>query len=398
MAESDYERPNEVMITHKTPQNGTVNLILQNADQLLRLIYIFNSVTNGRNGHIDCILSYSFDIGNGHEVQKETKITYEFLREVSSYSSDGHFTLKVPMFLMPYTLHCKVILELKGTANPDTFRSEDKSIEIPSIMMDPGYSVGDTVSYTVPNSTYSSTGIIRKISDDGMVTLQALRPEDRSNGRRLVIVEYDRLFVRIPNMTTIDLTNRLEAVSDLVLNTDNPMQIAILNALSDAIYSEWIDESKYILFGKYEFQFIGEWMAMEIQSFLEVRTHQYRIGCPFDGYKLSASQQWKYSVNRTYCAYKNGMDAVDPQQQWNCSGYTCDVCNVEQSYFQTMYRSECPSIADSRDFCVSCIHDIVRQHRELHAFLKDILHEDLVENCIGEIVTFCVGQVLKFAV
>ena len=191
----------------------------------------------------------------------------------------------------------------------------------------------------------------------------------------------------------MDITDRLQATADLILRTDDPVQMEMFSALSSVFEGQWLQSDEAMLYQEHETKFVGAWMARKIHSFLFSVDHQYRIGCVFDGHNLFVDEQWEFMVDRTFKAIREGLDTVDLQESWNYWGYTCDICRVELSYFETAYHCECQH---KHDFCITCIHSMVQQHQELQTFMTGILNDELNANCIQEIVAFTVGHVLKF--
>ena len=116
---------------------------------------------------------------------------------------------------------------------------------------------------------------------------------------------------------------------------------------------------------------------------------------------LLYESQWRYHIEKTYLAHKRGMEVSELQSRWNGTGYSCDLCRIELSYYEFMYH--CQDYDDNHqcnkqkhDFCVSCVYAILCQYNQMKPFLAEMLKNVLNDHCIDEIVAFCVGKIIKF--
>lgn len=206
----------------------------------------------------------------------------------------------------------------------------------------------------------------------------------------------------IDNRFVVDITNYNLAHSELILrNNDNIELYHVLNDnLNDIYKGLWYDD--IIDDAQHEIEYLSNFVSVMIYKCLYRSKYNYRIECIFDDQELLYESQWKYHTQKTLYALKKGIETSEIQARWNCTGYSCDLCRIEVSYYEFMYH--CDDGCDDKrygwqhkhDFCVSCVYALLSQFKEMKPFLTEMLKSVLNDHCIDEIVAFCVGKIIKF--
>ena len=350
------------------------------------ILYKLNHPTNG------------IDINNPNEWK---------LQQFYAISRDFYIWLKVPLFLLSYSLTFAlrlILINEEELTNTHLYANKLQSIEIPSILIDnKEFNVGDRVQYDVENASFVRSGIITKISQqNGMITIRTDNGQfDQDiDDEELLLITVHKSKVSLDCIYKIfvnDLTDIKTAENDMILRNNNNKEnfdifCELIRCLDDVyLMDEWHDE--YIGdYDKDDAECIPDFVGLIICQFLFTPQYNYRIHCMFDGKEMFNELQWKYNVERTIEDYKEGRDAIAAQDGWDGTGYSCDMCRVEVSYFEYMWH--CKDM--EHDFCLTCVHSLVQQYNQLQDYLVDILDHILSQDIILEIVSFCTGKVNKF--
>lgn len=146
-----------------------------------------------------------------------------------------------------------------------------------------------------------------------------------------------------------------------------------------------------------EFKYLNQAISTEIYKFLYEEEYNYRFRCLFcsDSHYLHLKPQWSYHLKNNLLAMRKGKDVSDIQNAWECTGYSCDLCRIELSYFEYVYHCD-NQIGDEHDYCLLCIDTLITQYNQMKPFIVQILKNKLDNHCIDEIVTCCVGKVIQF--
>ena len=49
---------------------------------------------------------------------------------------------------------------------------------------------------------------------------------------------------------------------------------------------------------------------------------------------------------------------------------------------------------DRHDYCISCVHSVIKLNGQLTELLNEILAKEMIEDCIGVIVDYVIGRVV----
>eukprot|EP01083_Nonionella_stella_P137543 418487_1 len=285
--------------------------------------------------------------------------------ELNNMDEHNCVWLKVPLFLFSYQIEFNLNIKLMDCA---TLKSADDTsvtlIEhVPSMLIQSKHSVGDRVQYCVPNAGFVRSGVILELLDDRIKIETVPHYESLNRQALVVVIDEDKVYRDlIHSFCVVDLTDRQGAEIDLILATNASNKADIYKAVREGI--------------------------------LHLAQYQYRVDCLFDGTSLFYEEQWKYDVALTYCQLRKGVEMNDLQDARDGYGYTCDICRMEIGWYQYMYHCQ---NEHQHDFCVSCIHGVIQQRNDIEKYMMELLHGQLDNDCIEQIVEFCVGRVLKFA-
>eukprot|EP01084_Bolivina_argentea_P163785 284875_1 len=401
MATSQPKTSLKLILKHTNVLNGLIPIEIENLDSIYDGEY---------NKHYKFILSYKFNLQNSTEESTWTSI--KFL--IRNISSKNKFVMKLPLYLLSYSiefnLQIKAMEYIHNHTDNDSDNihnkckwkiitnttSDNQIINVPSILIESQFHNDDHIQYCVPNAGFVRAGTILDISANKMVKILTDSGYAALNYRQdIVIVHVSKLY-RYPTegIFIVDITNRTKAETDLILKTTDNNNINVYNELCDILSDFCILEMNDMETEHFHYEFMNKIIAMNIYYFLFDQSYSYRIQCVFGNSFLFYEEQWKYHILRTYNALKKGnMSMQEVQGSRDGFGYTCDICRVELSWYDYMYHCGCEH---QHDFCLTCIHSIMQQHKEMKEFLSGILNKIINDDCIQEILTFCVGNVIEF--
>ena len=375
--------------------NGIIPITIKNIDHILPSINPSNCIYQ---------LCYQF-ILNQPEVHYQNE-TWKS-KSIDDISYENILSVKVPLFLLPYTLEFNVkIIEIpiKGTKSkiisPSELTSITHSIQIPSMLIEPYFAIDNKVQYQPENASFMRSGKILKLLANDMIQIKTYGIYPELQYQPVIVTQHKSAVYHqcVAHESTINITNTLQARSDLVLKTMNTEQIDIYTQLCDdlcGIY-ELLRIQRKIDYNHYFgiTRDIAKSVALEIWKLLFEPQFYHRVQCIYDGYDLFDSEQWAFEVNKTISDHLDGIDCRDLQNSWDAFGYSCDICRIDVTFFDYMWH--CKNGDHRHDFCLDCIHSIIKQYDQMQEFLCGILKSELNKDCIEQIVIYCVGRVIKF--
>ena len=398
--------------------NGIIPIKIENINKLIQGIdfgkFLFS-----------CSIAYKFNLSSPIKHYEDGQV---FLRRFDSLRADGLFWIKVPLFLLSYSMDFVISVNFAERETLKKYKeyiSDEKSIQIPSLLIENKiFNTGDRVQYKIPNASYVRVGKIAKFLENDMIQIRSdpdYEPNDPEEEQKLMTVIHKDDVSRdaIDKLFLIDLTNLVLAQYDLILlssrnDTDKDEESSsededededednrfdtfceICDGLLD-VYCELWDNGDISEYNEADAQLIPDSIAVRIYGFLFHPQYNYRVNCIFDGDEMFAGEQWEYYVRRTIDDFKNGVDANDVQDAWLCTGYSCDICRCEVRYYEWMWH--CKNRKCKHDFCLSCVNYMVQQYYQMKQLLVDILKGVVNRDIIEEIVVFSVGKVNKFNV
>eukprot|EP01084_Bolivina_argentea_P254895 428628_1 len=310
-------------------------------------------------------------------------------------------TFKVPLILSQYLLEfCLMIVPTtKNSTRAHQLLSQRHSVIIPSVLLEPTFDINDYVGYQKPNSFYTNECRIIEFLPNNMVKI-------KNRNQEIITINKSKLHTpTVYSILTIDMTEKRQLFSDLILKTENKKQIDIFSQLHSCVqdtyfpmYNAEIIDDEY-----WQIPFLCQSMAFNIYELLYLPEFNYHVKCPFDGNELFCRQQWSFYLNANINAIQKGLEIAynDIQDSWQSgSGYSCDICRLEMSYYEFMYHSDtgngqCTDV--QHDYCLSCVHSIIKQYCQLKPFLLELLRNELDDVCcVDEIVSYCIGKVIRF--
>ena len=389
-----------ILILPETILNGIIPVKIENIDELIQGID-FEKI------QFSCSIAYNFNFSSPRKHYKDGEV---LLRRFDSVRADGLFWIKVPLFLLSYSMDFLISVNF---AKRDTLKkykeyiSDEESIQIPSVLNENKiFNTGDRVQYKIPNASYVRTGKIIKFLDDDMIQIRSAphyEPDDPEEEQKLMTIIHKDDVARdaIDKFYQIDLTNLVFAQFDLILltsrdDTDEDDQFDTFCKICDGlidVYSElWYDE-EISDYDEPDAQLIPDSIGIRIYGFLFDPEYNYRINCIFDGYEMFGGEQWPYYVRRSINDLKNGVDVNGSQNAWLCTGYSCDICRCEVRYFEWMWH--CRNKKCKHDFCLSCVNYMVQQYYQMQELLVDILDDVVNRDIVEVIAVFSVERLIN---
>eukprot|EP01084_Bolivina_argentea_P218149 370251_1 len=273
--------------------------------------------------------------------------------------------------------------------NPLDVSSIIYEIAIPSILIESLPKINDEIQYRFENASCVGTGFVLQLLPNDIIEIRTEDDETlQLHKSKILATPIFGNFV----IDTIDLT---QARNELIFRNKNICKDtyeSLYNCLH-IFYQQYIDFEDE----DWNFNSMAHFVAICIAEFLWSYEYNYKIQCIFDTDYLMLNQVWLASILRYYEDARHGRD-VDFEyglQGFECIGYTCDICRIEVSWYDLAYKCD----SDEEDvFCLSCIHSMVVQHKQMKQLLSLLLTDVVNDDCIEQIVTFCVGKVIKFDV
>eukprot|EP01084_Bolivina_argentea_P115668 205655_1 len=370
--------------------HGMIKLELDNIDELT-----FNEY------HCQFTLSYKFDLKNNPNQHYENNAWNSKHFTANSIIDDGTFFIKIPQFLLPYSLEYNITVtryDIDGSYEPDfnmlidTFKSDTFTANVPSMFVESTFKIGQQVEYYETNSEFCREGIIIELLDNNNIKIQDVSTQNNLLRHSTKIQDFLKECEFV-----IDITNRSIAESELLLGTnvaENTRFYCMLYEYVNGIYMEQMYENIEQMKDRHNLSFFGNLVSINIYQFVFEKEYNYRIKCLFDDYILFCVQQWSFEIGRTIKKIKMGKEFKNPQTNHDSFGYSCDICRVETSWYEYVYICKCEEHA----FCLSCIHSNVMQYKQMKPLISDILNGVLDDNTVEVIVMFCVGKVRQFYV
>ena len=390
----------------KEALNGMMQIKLPNLDDLLK-DYSFDDI------YLLCTFLYKFkfETENKHypnDIWQDLRLAC-----VSEEENQYMFWVKVPLLLSSYELYFRATVSPVLHGNPskpeiiENWTSKEHSMIIPSILMakKSTFKVGDLIQYYVPNSSWVEGGIIQKLLENDIFEIKPTWVYNESTDMdKRVKVHKDKIArAKIYKTAVMNIANPTQAVSDLILRTDNGLSDGIFKSVTEALYQVYINLWWYAEIGYTEFQArtMVTTFGCNIYQYLYRPEYIYRVNCLFheeDNHELFCGESMPFHVKLTLEDQEQGLEVVKLQECWTMMGYACEICRVEIGYFEYMWHCKHEKVPDRHAYCLTCVHSMVQQYNEMEQFLADLLLDIVDMDCIIEIVAYCVGKVKKFEI
>eukprot|EP01083_Nonionella_stella_P008309 23896_1 len=360
-------------------------------------------------------LCYNIHVPNNNEPYYNTWHSTDFT--IFSISEHNGFALKVPLFLLSYSLEYNLTIksfmfhdsdEAEGNAFEllSTITSPDYLATIPSILMEPVFIVDDRVQFNVRDAAYVMSGTIAKVLGDDMVEIELDDGYVDATTNDTVITHTSQL-LRYPvrNCFIVDLTNRTQSELRCIVRNTSDISSQTYWELCDTLNGLFVNEmfniDRMIEEGESgnprNFEYMSGLVAVYIHQFLFPPQYNHKIKCLLGDTNLLLEQQWTYFLWRNRQDIRKGYKVNEPQElrtDRDIMGYTCDICRMEVNWYEFVYHCECKG--DGHDFCVSCVDACCAQYETMQPFVAQLLCDRLNDHCIEEVVSFCVGKINTF--
>ena len=392
---------------------------------------------------------YNYTNDNNHD-----KTWQKFSRTVAPHRLDGVFFIKVPFYLQEYYIRVKIQFQHKFKLNYITPVSDEYKIKIESFLVEPKLSIGEEVTYRIKNAAYCGSGIINqilendeyKIEDDYDYTGNGNgKKQDKYQYIHRSLISRDSRFLDygidtcslLPvkkesgmNMNMNMNIHRYNAECDLLLKTrDKKLRNyywRLRNIIASIIPIKFkSDDDKWNGAYIYNFEYIGALLSKIITNYLyfdqlndknknKNKIVNYKIRCfinpatnyskqrTIDGYEIGymyMDNQWKHEIECAIFANKYKFNANVMQEQFETSGWSCDLCRITINMNDWMYRS-IPACSithheQNHDYCLQCTYTMANGIIAFENSLEKIVHKYIDKkftmDCIKEIVAFTIG-------
>ena len=376
---------------------------------------------------------------------------------------DQRFYIRVPFSLIRKQINIKIALKccdqsFKSEHNhPSKYKelqwpyiiSESHTIEIPSVLFDRTFGLGDKVMVNYPKSMVVHPAVITckkiRMADNKIIRINNVTPEsdpifaDQLKRRDGTVIEYTVRCMRSSSHDIISLNvlpsqifpptdkwiqysnivdtcntgnHRLDMECDLILRSkDKTIRQFYLNLrgiVSQILSNSCNHTYRYRVEAtlRYNFEFLGAYFSNVICNYLyDLDNHdnnmiksRYQIRCfqnssfgSEDGF-LCLNQLWTRKICNQLTQIRLGVEHCYSIQDFTSSEYRCDLCNVwlhDNDWVFSCHRNA------AHDYCLPCVysmaHQIVKFEKYLQSVINDCYHEYLTMDCIQILVAFVLG-------
>eukprot|EP01083_Nonionella_stella_P178002 627530_1 len=399
MASESRSSEHTLLLKHTSPVNGMISIEFE----------IQNLPLTFDDDHYDIFtLFHAFDeIDDGAEMHWSHFVSSYIEQFESSYNTNT-FQLKVPLRLLSYSLHFSLQYQsFPSTIVTDnhlsqsefdlsqpllTAKSTTHTVQIPSILIESTYNIGDVVLYNVEGCGFVRYGVITDVMDNKKMKLRRLydhQPEHESESLTVHASDLSRPTQNAEHV--VDITDRKHMECELILRSNEQNAATMYCELCDVLST--ICGLFYVEDEVYHGSHMASLISTYICQCLYAPDYTYRFECLFCNTFLFSNNQWEFSIAEYAHQIQNGIQMTEIQRARDCMGYSCDICRVELSWYEISYH--CYG-RPRHDFCVSCVHSLLTQQSEMKAYLSQILNGRVTDDCILEIVKFCAGNVQRF--
>ena len=398
--EIDIAKLKEIELKLKLPDtiiNGIIPIKIENIHDIFNNVQdILKEIEDEGTCTFFCLISYQYNFSSP---MKGYKSGFLSIRQFENVKADGSFFLKVPLFLLPYSMN--FVISVNCVEINLQCISKATTITIPSMLIDNKVlHIGDYVHYGQEESAYAVLGVITKLLEDDMVEIQTDNDYVAAGAAPLNVTVHRDQVLRdvIDDDFLVNLTNSVSAENELVLRNEDEKALDVYVELkSDLldIYAElWFDDK--IDYIRADVLAIPGSIGIHIYTFLKPK-YNYRTNCVFDGFEMFGTELWQYMIAMQIDYSQRGNDTVDDVQSlYEHARISCDLCRCEVSYNSMIWR--CINEDHEHDICLSCVNYMVQQYHQMQELLVQILDDVMNRDIIEEIVVFCVGRVNKFNV
>eukprot|EP01084_Bolivina_argentea_P174385 302076_1 len=262
MATKDFK----LILTHNNITNGMMKIQVMNLDE----IYLTNNLQFN--------LSYQFHLNKNEKYyQNKTWTSSKF--NISCITTSNEFFLRIPLFLLSYTLEYKLTITTFTGVQTNIFSSQNYIATIPSITIESTFQIGDIIDFSTQNSNFVTEGTVLTILENDTIKVKNNETND------IVNVHVSKVFRRtLLSSFVIDITNRNQAEIDLILRTNNERCMDTYKALLMSLNCIIIDQD----YDRNDLKYLRRFMCINICYFLYDLEYNLKIECLFDNSVLEA--------------------------------------------------------------------------------------------------------------
>eukprot|EP01084_Bolivina_argentea_P115669 205656_1 len=318
------------VLNHFSPINGTLPIAITNLDGILA--HITTDHLTWFSFELKCKFKFQNTIHNNQHYQNNIWITRPFTYDSIDAEYDTIY-IKLPLFLLSYLFEYQISLiqyTSNGTPNSDSESdNEQQSVtpsdiyiaDIPSILIESTYNIGDDVTYQIENASFVRSGKILEFLENDMIKINTHSCYTHVT-QPIVTIHSSKVDRDMIEMNfVLDLTNKTAAIKHLILRNDNSDLINIYDILCESLLEFYYFDIAFN--GKH----CSRLFSMYICSYLySLNRYEYKIGCIYDDTDLYIDHQWKFKIFKTYNDIKKCIQTKPVQLLPSLTGYSCDIC------------------------------------------------------------------------
>eukprot|EP01084_Bolivina_argentea_P141160 248084_1 len=298
--EEEFEYIPEIKCS-STATNGLLSVYITNLDKLIA------------NGAFNHPLDRIFQLVYRNSWYKQNEFSTAKI-VIANMNNSDNFQIKLPIRLFEYQFEFAV-RAINVNTNKWLQLCPFKTINIPSMLCDTAFTVGDKVLFRVENSINGQRGIIKELLPNNKYKIgyfqydesKGLRDDDTAWIEVIYIVDKCRVFRLGVNQTQqIDLTNIEDIENQMLLKTNNENNIGVFRSLMHVYKSECFDYCIQMYDFKYciiYYRPMAQFISKNIYDFLfiEQDCFEYKVNClinPYTDGKLVLNHLREYTIRR----------------------------------------------------------------------------------------------------
>eukprot|EP01083_Nonionella_stella_P013887 39079_1 len=383
----------ELLLTFGTVSNGNLNIKIKSFKKLK-----LNKLVGNQSTQII------------YRMHENDEWSYKSL-DGATFIPNGSFHLSVPILLNDYNIHFYIQIEDKT--------STQVSVNVPSFLIRTNFSPGEKVIFKEEiDSLFTNPGVVEKIVDAYEGYYQVYNYHyDPSKGPKESPSAWDKVTKTVHHSKiwgntrkirkTVDLNDNRLTYKHILMNNDAPHAMDIFHSIYqglDAQIKRLCVEIYGTLKGIAYVRGSNEFLTKNIFDMLfddeDVR-FVYKVGCFVDGndgwLQFVNVAKWDIDMIQEILKGNDGINFLAEATQIHSMLYSCDWCSAEIKTTGYFYVCDHECFADKHYYCLKCVSTVIKLNGELKILLMDLLHQQLVDDCVQTIVDFVVGSVVKLS-
>jgi len=316
-----------------------------------------------------------------------------------------HFSIRAPLFRLPYTLKFYLEIETTPKAPPKLsaaagavraitkrkmnakvrkkrYTTQTYSAQIPSLSEmlenDSPFNIGDMV---MAHNTHRSSrsrrsvmglwraGVVTELRHGRYIEISDPRPDSESYSSTVKQHAYHRSRNK---QATVNITDRAAALRDVMLGTDCNAKRDVFDAVREGIMERFNGKTH---------RGAVDVAALSVFHYLNAPEYVYRLRCGYNGGRIVPLKDYRATrAQNMYMPCSMCRDDDAREFVWTC---TCKEYCHGVGHVMVMPKQ--------RIMCLLCVHALVRRKVEFTAELRGL--EGLIgKDCVETIVRYCLGE------